>query len=182
MSGFFFVLVFVYDTISIGVFMIEKSTLSVKDTKGKYIFWDIDGTLAPYRFNGHVADPDGTENGMSLKEIEDGIFLIRQPSKRMQKIVSECQAKRNIILGHAQNQKEIDDKHIWLDKYYPEIKERLLVRDTEFKYEQILKYCKKNKIDLKDVLFIDDVIPFLRQAERHGISAWHISSFYDWGL
>lgn len=36
-----------------------------QDLKDKYVFWDIDGTLAPYRFNGHVADPDGTDNGMS---------------------------------------------------------------------------------------------------------------------
>lgn len=44
------------------------------ELKNKYIFWDIDGTLAAYRFNGHVSDPEGTDNGMSLKEIEDGFF------------------------------------------------------------------------------------------------------------
>ena len=27
----------------------------------------IDGTLAPYRFNDHVSDPDCTNNGMSLE-------------------------------------------------------------------------------------------------------------------
>ena len=47
----------------------------MKDLENKYVFWDIDGTLAPYRFNNHVADPNGTNNGMSLKEIEDGVFL-----------------------------------------------------------------------------------------------------------
>lgn len=45
--------------------------------RDKYVFWDIDGTLAPYRFNDHVSDPDGTDNGMSLREIEDDIFLTR---------------------------------------------------------------------------------------------------------
>lgn len=48
---------------------------SQDELRGKYIFWDIDGTLAAYRFNGHVSDPEGTDNGMSLKEIEDGFFL-----------------------------------------------------------------------------------------------------------
>lgn len=48
-----------------------------QDLKDKYVFWDIDGTLATYRFNGHVADPDGTDNGMSLKEIEDNVFFIQ---------------------------------------------------------------------------------------------------------
>lgn len=55
----------------------------IKDLEDKYVFWDIDGTLAPYRFNNHVADPNGTNNGMSLKEIEDGVFLTRKPSKRL---------------------------------------------------------------------------------------------------
>ena len=49
--------------------MITKQVL-----RDKYVFWDIDGTLAAYRFNSHVADPNGTDNGMSLEEIEQGIF------------------------------------------------------------------------------------------------------------
>lgn len=53
----------------------------IKDLENKYVFWDIDGTLAPYRFNNHVADPNGTNNGMSLKEIEDGVFLTRKTIK-----------------------------------------------------------------------------------------------------
>ena len=85
--------------------MITKQVL-----KDKYVFWDIDGTLAAYRFNSHVADPNGTDNGMSLEEIEQGIFLKRKPSKLMQKVLSECGAKQNIIMGHCQNQKEKDDK------------------------------------------------------------------------
>lgn len=47
----------------------------IKDLQNKYVFWDIDGTLAPYRFNNHVADPDGTNNGMSIQEIEKRHFL-----------------------------------------------------------------------------------------------------------
>lgn len=44
---------------------IYNGSISIKDTMGKIIFWDLDGTLAPYRFNGHVADPDGANTGMS---------------------------------------------------------------------------------------------------------------------
>lgn len=70
--------------------------------RDKYVFWDIDGTLAPYRFNDHVSDPDGTDNGMSLREIEDDIFLTREPSKHMQEVVNTCGAKKHIIMGHCQ--------------------------------------------------------------------------------
>lgn len=49
----------------------ETGSIRKSDLEGKYVFWDIDGTLAPYRFNDHVSDPDGTNNGMSLKEISE---------------------------------------------------------------------------------------------------------------
>ena len=148
--------------------------------RNKYIFWDIDGTLAAYRFNGHVSDPEGTDNGMSLKEIEDGVFLKRKPSYHMQMVLSTCGAKQNIVMGHCQVQKEMDDKQLWLDKYYPSITERLLVSEDKSKADTILQYCKDHDISLQDVVFVDDTIPFLREAERKGIKSFHISSFLDW--
>lgn len=39
-----------------------NGSITKKELKNKYVFWDIDGTLAPYRFNGHTGDPDGTNN------------------------------------------------------------------------------------------------------------------------
>lgn len=53
----------------------ETGSVRKSDLENKYVFWDIDGTLAPYRFNDHVSDPEGTNNGMSLKEISEYIFL-----------------------------------------------------------------------------------------------------------
>lgn len=158
----------------------DSGMITRQELKNKYVFWDIDGTLAAYRFNNHIADPNGTDNGMSLEEIEQGIFLQRKPSLLMQKVLSESGAKKNIIMGHCQNQKEINDKQIWLDKYFPMIKERLLVFEDNSKASCIIEYCKKETIDLKEVIYVDDVIKFLREAERKGIESWHISSFLDW--
>ena len=154
--------------------------ITKKDLENKYIFWDVDGTLAAYRFNNHVADPDGTDNGMSLKEIEDGVFLKRKPSLFMQKVLNQCSAKENIIMGHSRNKKEMEDKQKWLNKYYPNIKNRILVLESFSKAECMIKYSKSNKIKLEDIVYIDDVIGFLREAERKGIQSWHISSFLDW--
>lgn len=42
------------------------------------------------------------------------------------------------------------------------------------------KYCARRRIDLKDVVYVDDVLVFLREAERKGIKSYHISSFLDW--
>ena len=98
----------------------------------------------------------------------------------MQKVLNECNPNKNIIIGHCINQKEIDDKHKWLDIYYPMIKERLLVFVNCSKADRIIEYCKKFNIELKDAIYIDDVIKYLREAERKGIQSWHISSFLDW--
>lgn len=158
----------------------ERESITKNETKGKYIFWDIDGTLAPYRFNNHVGDPNGTNNGQSLEEIENGIFFERKPSKHMQNVVNTCESKMNIIMGHSLNEKEIQDKHKWLDLYYPMIEERLLTYESNSKADTIIEYCSKNDIPLEEVIFVDDVIPFLREAEKKGIESWHISSFLDW--
>ena len=48
------------------------------------------------------------------------------------------------------------------------------------KADEILRYCKENDIDLRDVLFVDDRLAILKDAERKGIESWHVSSFFDW--
>jgi hypothetical protein len=152
------------------------------DLENKYVFWDIDGTLAPYRFNDHVSDPEGTNNGMSLKEISEHIFLTRKPSQHMMKVVYSCGARRNFIMGHCQVQQEMDDKQLWLDKHFPIIKrqDRLLTFENISKADSIIEYCAGHRIDLKDAVYVDNVLVFLREAERKGIKSYHISSFLDW--
>ena len=152
------------------------------DLENKYVFWDIDGTLAPYRFNDHVSDPEGTNNGMSLKEISEHIFLTRKPSQHMMKVVYSCGAKRNFIMGHCQVQQEMDDKQLWLDKHFPIIRrqDRILTFENISKADSIVEYCAGHRIDLKDAVYVDDVLVFLREAERKGIKSYHISSFLDW--
>lgn len=160
--------------------LIIKSTATPEDTKGKYIFWDIDGTLAPFRFNGHVSDPDGSKYGMNEAEVNSGLFLTRLPSKHMQHVLETSGAKEHIVMGHAIREREISDKHIWLDKHFPYIKERLITFEDAPKYETIINYCKEHNIDLKDVIYVDDILPYVKEAERNGITSYHISSFLDW--
>ena len=160
----------------------KNGSVTKSDLENKYVFWDIDGTLAPYRFNDHVSDPEGTNNGMSLKEISEHIFLTRKPSQHMMKVVYSCGARRNFIMGHCQVQQEMDDKQLWLDKHFPIIKrqDRILTFENISKADSIVEYCAGHRIDLKDVVYVDDVLAFLREAERKGIKSYHISSFLDW--
>lgn len=167
------------DFISYGI-PVYDGFIKDENMKGKYVFWDVDGVLAPYRFNNHVGDPNGTPNGMSLAEIDNGCFFNRRPSEFMQKVVAGCGSKENIIMGHYQVQKEADDKHKWLDRYYPFITKRIFLHQDTPKYVAMINYCKENDISLDDIIFVDDSTTILREAERHGIESWHISSFLDY--
>ena len=157
-----------------------KDRLTKNDTKDKYIFWDIDGTLAPYRFNGHVGVPGNMTHGISMDEINNNIFLKRLPSKFMQHVVKTSKAKSHIVMGHVLCEKEIEDKNTWLDKHFPIIKDRILTYEDIPKHQSILNYCAQNNINIKDVIFVDDVLMLIREAEAHGIKSYHISSLLDW--
>ena len=159
---------------------LDSGTIRINVTRNKIIFWDIDGTLASYRFNNHVGDPKGSRNGYSLEELEDGVFLKRHPSRFMQKILNECEAEQSIIMGHCLNEKERKDKLIWLEKHYPNMSDIILTYENKAKHLTILEYCKEKNIDLKNVIYVDDVLSFLKDAERNGINSYHISSFLDW--
>ena len=130
---------------------------------------------------GFVTPEGAREAQVALPLIEQsGTCIIRH--KTLVKL-QEFPETFNISYGEeasCQVQKEMDDKQLWLDKYYPSITERLLVSEDKSKADTILQYCKDHDISLQDVVFVDDTIPFLREAERKGIISFHISSFLDW--
>ena len=66
----------------------EDDNKMFEKLKDKYIFVDIDGTLAEYRFNNHVSAKDGTTNGQTLEEIKNHIFLKSRPLKSIINILS----------------------------------------------------------------------------------------------
>lgn len=71
----------------------------------------------------------------------------------------------------------MQDKEVWIDKHYPMIKERLLVFEDKSKTNTILDYCNRHNIDLKDAVFVDDIIPFLREAERKVLDHFTLAAF-----
>ena len=151
-----------------------------EDLEGKIVFWDLDGTLAPFRFNGHIGDREGSRHGMSMTEVENGIYLERTPSKFMQRLLRDCNAEKNIILTHCHCDREIADKHKWLDRHFPMIQERFVIDETIPKIDTILQYCKDHEIELSNVVYIDDGLQFVKDAEKAGIPSWHASSLFDY--
>ena len=155
-------------------------SIKKEDLEGKIVFWDLDGTLAPFRFNGHIGDREGSRHGMSMREVEEGIYLARTPSKFMQRVVRDCNAEKHIILTHCHCDREIADKHKWLDLHFPMIRERFVIDENISKIDTILGYCKDHGIDLSRVVYIDDGLQFVKDAERSGIPSWHVSSLFDY--
>lgn len=174
--------------------------------RNKYVYIDIDGTLAEYRFNNHLSAKDGTGNGQSMSEIENHVFLNSRPLKTMNKLLAKSKSKGIWICGAIVSPIELEDKIKWLNKYYSNIDlSGYFWFVTDEYWGSFLEYfnctgdydivtkrgiiikgtknimwnwiVKHNMCKLEDTIFIDDVLQYLRFAEEKGVSAYHISSF-----
>lgn len=88
----------------------------VKALKDKYIYVDIDGTLAEYRFNNHVSAKDGTTNGMSMEEVENHVFLHSRPLKTVIQTLKRANKAGIWICGAIISPVELLDKIVWLEE------------------------------------------------------------------
>ena len=172
----------------------------LKALKNKYIYVDIDGTIAEYRFNNHVSAKDGTTNGQTMKEIENHVFLHSRPLKTVIQTLKRAKKHGIWICGAIISPIELEDKAVWLKANCKGIEFNgcfWFVPDEYWK--SFLKYfnCSTNNYDivtehgiiikgsktqiwdwlinhkvyetdkkhsLKDVVFIDDVITYLKYA------------------
>ncbi len=151
--------------------------------KDKYVFFDVDGTLSEYRFNDKLYAGLKPELGcQTLNEFLFGdLFLKARPLKSMQKIISKLDKDKVFILGTIVTNNEINQKYIWIKENYPNVKKEniIFISSTMLKPDVIMEYSKTYKINLEDVVFVDDRLDVLRKAEEMGITAYHPSSFTD---
>lgn len=89
----------------------------VRELSHKYVYVDIDGTLAEYRFNGHVSAKDGTVNGQTAEETRNHIFLDSRPLKTVINTIKAAKTNGVWICGSTSSPIEVIDKHKWLKKY-----------------------------------------------------------------
>lgn len=153
----------------------------IEKLKGKYVFFDIDGTLSEYRFRDKVYDGKCPELGcQNLNDfLFNDLFLKARPLKTMQEIISQLDSDKIFILGTVVCNNEIEQKYIWLKKYFPNFKKEniIFISYTMLKPEVILEYRLKYKLNLNDIVFVDDRMDVIRKAEELGITAYHPSSF-----
>lgn len=82
----------------------------LKAMKNKYVYVDIDGTLAEYRFNNHVSAKDGTDNGQTMEEIKNHVFLHSRPLKTVIKTLKKVKKRGIWICGAVISPVELEDK------------------------------------------------------------------------
>lgn len=188
----------------------------LKALKNKYVYVDIDGTLSEYRFNNHVSAKDGTNNGQTMEEIKNHVFLHSRPLKTVIKTLKKAKTKKNYICGAIISPIEVMDKFEWLktycnglnfesyywfvpDEYWSDFldffekklnREKFTLTDdfVMTRYGTFLKGYKTrmwdwlaehNMHEMEDIVFVDDVLSYLKYAEEKGVTAYHISSFID---
>lgn len=151
--------------------------------KDKYVFFDVDGVLSEYRHRDQVYAGRDPELGcQTLNDLLFGdLFLKSRPLKTMQRIVSKLDPNKIFILGTIVTNNEVNQKHIWLEKNFPEFKKEniIFISSTMLKPEVMLEYSKQYDINLADIVFIDDRMDVIRKAEELGITSYHPSSFTE---
>ena len=134
----------------------------IKTLKNKYIYVDIDGTLAEYRFNNHVSAKDGTANGQTMEEIGNHVFV---PEEYWDNFLEYFDHNNSLEYKLASNDTYIETKYGAIMKGS---KTRI--------WDWIISH---NLHKLEETVFIDDVLSYLKQAEEKGVTAYHISSFIE---
>ena len=181
----------------------------ISNCKNKYIYTDIDGTLAEYRFNNHLSAKDVTANGQTIEEINNHIFLYSRPLKTVIDTLRKVEKRGIWICGAIISPIELQDKDIWLRKncsgidfngkfwfvseeYWDMFLDHFNCNKGDMhiftQYGFIIKGSKKSMWDwivnhnlhqLEDCVFLDDVLSYLKYAEERGVTAYHISSFLE---
>ncbi len=151
--------------------------------KGKYVFFDVDGTLSEYRYQEQIYGGRCSELGcQTLSDLLFGdLFLQARPLKTMQKMISKLDSDKIFVLSTVVCNNEVGQKQEWLEKYFPNFKRShmIFISSTMLKPEVILEYSKNYQLDLEDIVFVDDRLDVLRKAEELGITAYHPSSFTE---
>ena len=149
--------------------------------KGKYVFFDIDGTLSEFRYNDKLFSDDQI-GCQSLNDLLFGdLFYKARPLKVMQKVISNLDSDKVFILGTVFTSNEARQKYRWLAENFPNIKEEniIFINRAEIKPLVILEYVKHFNWNISDVIFVDDRLDVLREAEVLGIKSYHPSSFVE---
>ncbi len=153
----------------------------IEKLKDKYVFFDVDGTLAEYRYNDHVSGKNDF-GGQTWEELFFGdVFVKNRPLKTMVHLVEQLNPEKIFVLGVITTNHEIDEKYEWFVKYYPSIKREniIFVANSSLKIIALEQYAQKLNVSKEEIVFIDDKHETIRQTEEAGFKSYHVTSFME---
>ena len=153
----------------------------VEFLQDKYVFFDFDGTLCEYRYNGHIFGDEGC-GGQTLEELTfENVYSDVRPLKTMLKYIRRLASEQVYVLGAIVTSFESLQKYIWLNKNFSPIKREnvYFVADSSLKVKTLLLFADRNDIRKRDIVLVDDKHSTLVEAEKAGFVALHTSSFMD---
>ena len=53
----------------------------------------------------------------------------------------------------------------------------MFITDLDIKFEALQEFAKHKNLNYNEIVYIDDIIAYLRQAEEAGFKVYHMSSF-----
>lgn len=138
----------------------------------KYIFLDMDGVICSY------ANPKSDKDG-NCDFVNGKLFRYLKPVKHIINFVKEHYNMENVFICTAcPNSIAWQEKNEWLDEFFPEIpnENRLFCGNKYYKHVFIEHFALKNKMELNDIVLVDDFHDTIKKSIEIGINAIHPSN------
>ena len=141
----------------------------------KYIFVDMDGTIAAYQ---QLPLDEFGAIDFTAGEYFKFALPVRPVIDKLNSSYKDSCIK---ILSAIPDSLCEKDKNEWLDKHFPiDYNDRYFIGNKKYKAVMLRNIMRREKIDPKDVTVIDDDHYVLLSYQAIGVNAIHISEFLTW--
>lgn len=147
--------------------------------KEENFVFDMDGVLVEYQAFPLKCEFAPADTVMDY--INNNVFEFAEPVTPIVYLIKTliAEGKQIFILSVSPNSSTTEQKLKWLKKHIPELSERNIyfVGNGERKVNTLFQIMKKNKINISDYVYVDDIHTMLWDATNHGVNAYHPSTF-----
>lgn len=124
----------------------------------EYVFIDMDNTIAENTTCDDIP-------------FHRGLYLNKRPIQIVINAIKYLYPNQKyIIISQVTDPSGVDEKHKWLDLFFSETFDRLIIPYTVSKDEVIKTYALYHNIKLKNILLIDDKKSILQNCKQLGIN------------
>ncbi len=157
----------------------------VLNDKNSVLVFDVDGVLAIMEWGEYNHYGETDEDWTNMYTEGTYLYTEKYVSKRMQDFLKDKDMSRIYVITKVFTEHELEDKKVFLEKYYNIKKENVFsVKNNSEKVDLLLKIKEEYPdIDNHNLVMIDDTVEVLTGVMvRTKFSTAHISSFLDWKI